>query len=98
MAGTDWAAQAADTIDRVVLAVRGKTTAPLERLARVLVFGLLAAIVGVAALVLFAILWVRALDIVIPGEVWSADLVAGGIFTVAGLFLWRKRTVKTVKL
>lgn len=98
MAGTDWATQAADTIDRVVLGVRGKTTEPLERIARVLVFGLLAAIVGIAALVLFAVLWVRALDIAIPGEVWSAHLVAGGIFTVVGLFLWRKRTVKTVNL
>ncbi len=97
MAGTDWATQAADTIDRVVLGVRGKTTEPLERVARVLVFGLLAATVGTAAAVLLAVLLVRVLDIAIPGEVWSAHLVTGGIFAALGLFLWRKRSVKTVK-
>jgi hypothetical protein len=96
--GGDWAAQTADTIERVVGGVRGKTSEPLERIARIAVYGLLAAIVGTAALVLGAILVVRALDIAIPGHVWSADLVAGGIFTLAGLFLWRKRSVKTVKV
>jgi hypothetical protein len=94
----DWAAQTADKIDRIVGSVRGKTSEPLERVARIVVYGLVAAIVGVAALVLSAVLVVRALDVAIPGEVWSAHLVAGGIFTLAGLFLWRKRSVKTVKV
>ena len=97
MPGADWASQAADTIDRVVLGVRDKTTGPVERVARVLVYGLLAAIVGIAALVLLAVLVVRALDVAIPGEVWSAHLTAGGIFTLLGLFAWRKRSVKSVK-
>jgi hypothetical protein len=94
----DWAAQTADTIERVVGSVRGKTAEPLDRVARVLVYGLVAAILGVAALVLLAVAAVRALDVAIPGEVWSAHAVAGGIFTLAGLFLWRKRSVKTVKV
>lgn len=94
----DWAAQTADTIERVVGSVRGKTSEPLERAARVVVFGLVAAFLGVAALVLLAIAAVRALDVAIPGEVWSAHAVVGGIFTVAGLFLWRKRSAKTVKV
>lgn len=97
MPGTDWATQAADTIDRVVLGVRDKAITPIERVARIAVFGLLAAIVGVAAVVLLAILLVRVLDIAIPGDVWSAHLVTGGIFTAVGLLAWRKRTVKTVK-
>ena len=94
----DWAAQTADTIERVVGSVRGKTAEPLDRIARLLVYGLVAGILGVAAAVLLAVAAVRALDIAIPGEVWSAHAVAGGIFTVAGLFLWRKRSVKTVKV
>lgn len=94
----DWAAQTADKIDRIVGRVRGKTSEPLERVARIVVYGLVAAIVGVAAAVLLAVMAVRALDVAIPGEVWSAHLVAGGIFTLAGLFLWRKRSVKTVKV
>jgi predicted metal-binding membrane protein len=93
----DWAGQTADTIERVVGSVRDKTTGPLERFARLLVYGLVAAVLGVAILVLAAVALVRGLDLLIPGEVWSAHLVTGGIFTLAGLFLWRKRTVKTVK-
>ena len=96
--GGDWAAQTADTIERVVGSVRGKTAEPLDRIARVLVYGLVAGILGVAALVLLAVAVVRGLDVAIPGEVWSAHAVAGGIFTLAGLFLWRKRSVKTVKV
>ena len=91
--GDDWAAQTADTIERVVGSVRGKTTEPLERIARILVYGLVASILGVAALVFLAILLVRVLDIAIPGHVWSAHLVTGGIFLLAGLLLWRKRSV-----
>ena len=100
MAGTggDWAAQTADTIERVVGSVRGKTADPIEKVARVLVYGLVAAILGVAALVLLAVLLVRVLDVAIPGEVWPAHLIVGGIFTLAGAFLWRKRSVKTVKV
>lgn len=96
--GGDWAAQTADTIERVVGSVRAKTTEPLEKVARILVYGLLALIVGLAAAVLAAVGLVRALDAVIPGDVWSAHVLTGGIFSAAGLFLWRKRTVKTVKV
>lgn len=100
MAGTggDWAAQTADTIERVVGSVRGKTSEPLERVARIVVYGMVAAFLGIAAVVLLAVAVVRALDIAIPGEVWSAHVTAGGIFAVLGLFLWRKRNVKTVKV
>lgn len=90
--GDDWAAQTADSIERIVGSVRSKTTDPVERVARILVYGLVAAIVGVAALVLVAVLVIRVLDILIPGEVWSAYVAAGGIFTVSGLLLWRKRS------
>ena len=96
--GGDWAAQTADTIERVVGSVRGKTADPVEKIARVLVYGLVAGILGVAALVLLAVLLVRVLDVAIPGEVWPAHLIVGGIFTVAGAFFWRKRSVKTVKV
>jgi predicted RND superfamily exporter protein len=90
--GDDWAAQTAETIEQAVGKVRSKTTEPLERVGRVLVYGLVATILGFAALVLLAVLLVRALDILIPGEVWSAHLVTGGIFTLAGLLIWRKRS------
>lgn len=94
----DWAAQTADSIERLVGSVRAKTTTPLERVAKILVYGLLAGIVAVAAVVLGAVGVVRGLDLVIPGGVWSAHALSGGIFCLAGLFLWRKRSVKTVKV
>ena len=46
----DWAAAAADTIDRVVEAIRDRTTKPAILASRGLVFGLIMAILGVTAL------------------------------------------------
>jgi hypothetical protein len=94
LAGDDWPRQTADTIERLVVTVRDKTTGPLETVARGLVFGLLAGVLGVAALVLVSIALVRALDAYVPGDVWAAHFITGGIFTLAGLFLWTKRSPK----
>ena len=94
----DWPAQTADTIDRVVGSIRDKTAVPLERVARIVVFGLLATILGIAAVTLFSIAVVRVLDVYIPVDsVWPAHLITGGIFTLVGLFLWSKRTQPTRK-
>ena len=87
----DWAAQTADTIDRVVTSIRSKTADPLDHVVRVVVYGILAAVLGIGVVVLLAIALVRAVDVAIPGHVWSAHLVVGGIFTLVGLFLWSKR-------
>lgn len=89
----DWPASAADTIERVVTTIRNYTTDPLERFTRVIVYGLAAALLGVAVLTLTGITIVRFLDIWIPGSVWGAHLVTGGIFSAFGLFCWRKRFV-----
>ena len=86
----DWAVQAADTVERLVGTVSEKTTGPLTTIARALVFGLLAAILGVAVVVLFVILLVRVLDIWL--KIWAAYAILGGIFTVAGLLLWSQRS------
>jgi fructose-specific phosphotransferase system IIC component len=98
----DWAATTADTIERVVGSIRAKTADPLETIARFVVYGLLAAIVGLAAAVLVAVAAVRGLvvliDLVWTREVWLAHLLAGGIFTALGLLVWRRRTTKTVKV
>jgi phosphate/sulfate permease len=99
-AGDDWVVSTADTIERLVDSVRSKTAEPAERVARLLVFGILAAIVGLAAGVLAVVGLFRGLvvllDVVWQPEVWLAYLILGGIFLMAGLFLWRKRTTKTV--
>ena len=86
----DWTVQAADTVERVVGTISEKTTGPLTTAARALVFGLLAAFLGTAAFVLLVVMAVRILDIWL--KIWAAYAVLGGIFTVAGLLLWSRRT------
>jgi hypothetical protein len=100
-AGEDWAASTADAIERAVQSVRAKTADPLERVVRIVVYGLLAGIVGIAIAVLAAIAGVRGLveliDVLWQREVWLAHLIVGGIFVLAGLFTWTRRTPKNEK-
>jgi hypothetical protein len=86
----DWAVQTADTIERLVESVRSNTSDRLVSVTRLVVFGLLAAILGTIALVLVAIFVVRFLDNYIPGGVWVVYLLLGGLFTLAGLLLWQQ--------
>lgn len=87
----DWPAQAADTVERLVSLARDKAVGPAIMVARAIVFGLLAAIVGLAALVVFCILAVRLLDIIPGVRIWLADMILGIIFGLVGLMLWSKR-------
>jgi hypothetical protein len=87
---SDWAAQTADTIDRLVGSVRSNTSDRLVSVARLVVFGLLAAVMATTALVLIAIALIRFVDAYLPGGVWAAELVVGGFFTLGGLFLWQQ--------
>ena len=95
---SDWPVQAADAIERTVGAVRDRTTGPAITIARGIVYGTFALLVGTAAAVLLAIAAVRLLDVYLPDAVvgedhtWVAHLVVGLAFTVAGLFLWSRRT------
>jgi hypothetical protein len=93
----DWPKQAADAVDNVVMQVRDKGTAKVVFAARALVFGLLAAIGGLVALVLFLVGSTRAVQ-VIAAEVtdsrraaYISYLVMGTIFVLIGLILMRKR-------
>lgn len=86
---TDWVTQVLDRLDGLIDLVRSKTTSPLAFVVRVAVFGLLAAVMGTAALVLLVVLLVRVLDIVIPESVWLTYLILGGLFSVGGLVAWR---------
>jgi hypothetical protein len=88
--GDDWAVQTADTIERLVETVRSNTSDRLVSVTRLVVFGLVAAILGTAALVLFAIFAVRILDSYLPGGVWATHLLLGGVFTLIGLLLWQR--------
>ncbi len=90
--GKDWTTDLLDRLDHYIELVRSNTTDRVVRIARMLVFGLIAAILGSMAGLLALIALIRILDVVLPREVWLPYVVLGAIFLGAGLFLWAKRT------
>ncbi len=92
--GADWTADVLDRLDHVIEVVRSNTTDRLVKVARLLVFGLIAAVAGTMALILLIIGAIRLLDVLPPREVWLPDMLLGAIFLGAGLFLWSKRTAR----
>lgn len=92
----DWPVQATDTIVKVVGTASDKVTGPVTTAARALVFGLFAAILGMAVITLLSILAVRVANNYLPdsvfGEehVWAAHLLIGLVFSILALILWRK--------
>ena len=87
----DWASDIADRLEHLVTTVREQTTDRVVSIARLVVFGLLAGIMGIMAGLLVVIALLRALNQIPPHKVWLTYLVLGAIFTVAGLFLWSKK-------
>ena len=87
----------ADRVESVVAAVRDKTTVPVVKLARVVVFGVVALPLAVVALILFLVGFTRLIEVYLPIEpysarVWGTYAVLGAIFVLAGLFLFSRRT------
>jgi hypothetical protein len=94
-----WAADLADVVERVVGTIRDKTARPVVTITRGIVFGLLAAILGVVALVLVLVGATRGLQVLLDlglsrsRAVYVSYLVIGGILGIAGLFLLKKRSI-----
>jgi len=88
---SDWTADAADTIERTVALVRERTVDPVRAITKAVVYGLLAAVLVVPALVFVTIAVFRLLVAACQGEVWGAWAGMGGIFLAVGGFLWAKR-------
>jgi len=86
----DWPAQAADTIEKVVGAVRDKTVVPAQKATRVVVYGLLAFFFLITAITLVTIGAFRGL-VIATGEVWAAYAICGGILVLLGAFCWSRR-------
>jgi hypothetical protein len=94
----DWPARVTATVVRYVGTVRAKTTGPALAAARWVVYlaaiSLIAMVVAILGLVLVVRVLVTATGYVPgvePGETWLAYLILGGIFMLAGVFLWRKK-------
>lgn len=88
---SDWSAQATDQFVSLIDTVKQKATGPAITVVRAIVHGLLIAVVGVAALVLFVVGAVRLVNSYLPGDVWAAHLLLGTLFSLVGFFLWSKR-------
>ena len=95
-AGRDWTDEVSDRVESVVTSVRDKTTVPITKAARAVVFGLVAGILGAGAFLLVVIAGIRLLDVYLPyhplaRRVWTVDAGAAAIFLAAGAFAWRRR-------
>jgi multisubunit Na+/H+ antiporter MnhB subunit len=76
--------------------VRDKTTVPVHKAARAVVYGLIGVVVGTITLVLLVVAIFR-LHVYIPAgenegrKVWIAYVAVGAIFVLLGGLLWRRR-------
>ncbi|MEM9748384.1 MAG: hypothetical protein AAF945_16950 [Actinomycetota bacterium] len=97
----NWADDTTDTVVRLVDQVRSKTTKPAVLAARGLVFGILAAFLGLLAFVLLLIGATRGLQAIFEPftdqgrAVYISYFVIGGILSGFGLFFFRKRNSGT---
>ena len=93
----NWAPELADTVERVVGTVRERTTDNVVKAARIIVFGLLGAFLGLTALILLVIIFTRALQALLDFAVTPARAVyisyfiVGGICCLVGALLMKKR-------
>jgi hypothetical protein len=90
---SDWTTEAVDRIEEVVATVRDKTVVPAQNITKAVVYGLLVTFFVGTALTFLAIGGFRALDVYLPGKVYWAYLVLGGIFVIGGTFCWTRRSV-----
>lgn len=88
---SDWTTEATDVIERTVATVRDRTVEPAQAITRVIVYGLLAALIALPAVVLLTIGAFRGLVLLEQGYTWAAWVTLGGIFVIAGWFSWTKR-------
>ena len=95
---TNWTTEAADAIEKAVVAVRRQTVDRADGISKAIVYGLIAAGFAVPALLLLLLasfrlvtaLWAEA-----GVGSWASWLTFGGIWFVCGLLAWAKRTPST---
>ena len=87
---SEWTTQAADTIEKTVVAIRDRTVEPATKAANYVVYGVFAGCCVLCAILLLTIVTFRVLTYAMP--VWAAWMLLGGIFVIGGLFCWTRRT------
>jgi hypothetical protein len=96
LADRDWTVEVTDRIESVVEIVRDKTAVPATKVAEMIVFGVVAALLALVAFVSLVLLTIRLLYVYLPihplaRRIWVADAIAAAIFLVLGAFIWRMR-------
>ena len=92
-----WATETTDRVVSNIDLVRSKTTQNIVYAARALVFGLIGVIVGVFALVIALVMLMRGLQSLLElattweRAVYLSYFVVGGLFTIAGIVLFKRR-------
>jgi len=92
----NWPVQATDLIVSTVDTVREKTTGPLQTVARGIVYGVLAVVLGTMVAILLIVSLIRGVDSLVslfvdPPNIWITYLIVGVIFLVGGWFVFRRR-------
>lgn len=85
-----WGDQATDLIVSTVATVRDKTVGPAMTVARAIVYGLFALLIGIGALVVATIFVIRIVTVYTGGHVWIPQLGIGVLFGIAALVVWGK--------
>ena len=89
--GGDWTDQVTELIVETVDKVRARTTGPVLDVAHAAVYGIVAAIVAIPVMVALLAGLVRALDWIVPGDVWVAYLIIAVGMWLLGAILWSRR-------
>jgi hypothetical protein len=94
----DWAVQYADTVERMIGTVRENTTTRAITAARGVVYGLFAAIVGFALVILLIIFLGRFLNVFVfrdwvfgEDHMWVVYLFVGLVCVFLGALAWTRR-------
>ncbi len=88
---TDWTTEATDLVERTVATARDRTVVPARIATRAVVYGLLATLIALPAILMLVISAFRGLVLLYQGRVWAAYVTLGGIFVIGGLFCWSRR-------
>jgi hypothetical protein len=89
----DWATFLTKRLDTLVGLIRDRSVKPAIKIARWIIVGLLATVVGLAVLVMIVVGLIHLFDTsVFRGHAFATDFLFGGILLVAGTFLLHMST------
>lgn len=87
----DWVSQITSRLTRLTDVLQNYSTRPALGIARYLLIGAVAAIVGAAVLIALVVSLTTLFDTdVFSGRVWATDFLFGGLIMLSGAFLFRK--------